>query len=230
MAAIKPIIRLERNSEHQRYYLSNGVQVSGCSSIAKMGDSYEGIIYWAWDLGMKGINYKGVRDAAADSGQIAHFRADCFLKGAEPDLREFTDEEIAKSDPSYEKFLNFWEREKLTLVSQEEQLVHDKLKFGGTLDLRAKDENGKNVLLDWKTSKKVYNGHKWQLGGYELLCNFNHPEEKIDRRGIIRIGREKDDVFHPHWITQGKSEGYMRIFEAQVNLYNIINESKYGKK
>lgn len=226
----KKIVRLERNAEHQHYYLKNGVEVSGASGIAKLGDTVEGIIWWAWDLGMKGVDYKKVRNSAADSGQIAHFLADCFLKNVEPDLREFTEKEIELAQPSYEKFLNFWEREKLTMLSVEEQLVHEDLKFGGTIDLRALNEYGEYVLIDWKSSKRLYNGHKWQLGGYELLSNFNHPEQKIQKRAIIRIGRDKDDTFHTHWIPQAKAEFHMRVFAAQVNLLNIINEPKYGKK
>ena len=222
-------IRLERDAEHQRYYLSDGTQVSGASSIAKMGDSTEGIIYWAWNLGMQGKDYRKVRDSAADSGGIAHFMANCYLLNAEPDLREFTSEEIALAQPSYDKFLDFWGKEHLTMLACEEQLVHEELKFGGTLDLRARDEDGKHVLIDWKSSKKVYNSHKWQLGGYELLCNHKHLEP-IHRRAIVRIGRDAEDQFHIHWIPNIKAERYMRIFEAQVKLYNVINEVKFGKK
>jgi hypothetical protein len=221
--------RLERESEHQRYYLSSGVQVSGASSIAKMGDSPEGIIYWAWGMGMKGQDYRKYRESTADTGHIAHFLVDCHLEGALPDLREFTEEEIALAQPSFNKFLAFLGREKLTMLSKEEQLVHEELKFGGTLDLRAVDEYGRNTLIDWKSSKKLYNSHKWQLGGYELLSNANH-EDKIERRAIVRIGRDADDSFHVHWIPQEKAERNMGIFEAQVKLYNLINESKYGKK
>lgn len=225
------VVRLERNADHQRYYLSDGTQVSGASSISKMGDSPDGLIWWAWDQGRQGLDYRQTRDAAADAGTIAHFLANCYLFGAEADLREFTEEEIALAMPSYDKFVDFWTKEKLTVVSCEEQLVHEELKYGGTIDVRAVDECGKNVLLDWKSSKKkVYDSHKWQLAGYELLSNFNHPESVIHRRAIIRIGRDPKDTFHAHWIPDSKAKQHMRIFEAQVALYNIINEDKHGKK
>lgn len=226
----RPSIRLERDAEHQRYFLSDGTQVSGASSIAKMGDSIEGIIYWAWKLGMEGKDYKKVRDSAADSGQIAHFMADCFLKNADPDLREFTEEEIAAAQPSYDKFLDFWSRERLTMVAQEKQMVHEVMRFGGTVDLVALDENGYRVLIDWKTSKAVYNGHKWQLAGYELLWNHNFPLTPIQRRAIIRIGRNADDRFHTHWISDDKSYWHKKVFSAQTVLFNTIKEAQKGNK
>lgn len=223
---VKPKIRLERNAEHQRYYLKNGKQVSGASTISKMGDSYEGIVYWAWKLGTQGKDYKKERDSFADTGTIVHFLVNCYLLGAEPDLREFTDEEIDLAMPGFEKFLDFWGKEGLTALAVEEQLVHNKLKYGGTLDLRAVDEYGKFVLCDWKSSKKLYNSHVWQLGGYELLSNYNHPDQIIDRRAIIRTGRDKNDVFHAHWIPQHKAERNMEIFKHQVKLYNVLNEKR----
>lgn len=219
---VKPKIRLERNAEHQRYYLSDGRQVSGASSIAKMGDSYEGIIHWAWKLGIQGEDYRKVRDKAADAGAIGHFMVDCYLKEAEPDLREFTDEEIESAMPIFDKFIDFWGKEGLTILGVEEQLIHEELEYGGTLDLRAKDEDELMVLIDWKSSKQVYNSHKWQLGGYELLSNYNYPDQPIQRRAIIRTGRDADDVFHAHWIPQEKAEKYMRVFTKQVALYNEI--------
>src|SRR4051812_10687344 len=127
---VTPKIRLERNAEHQRYYLKDGTQVTGASSIAKMGDSPDGLIYWAWSLGKEGKDYRKERDKFADIGSLVHFRVDCYLKQAEPDLREFTEEEISLSDPGFDKFLEFWTRENLELVSVEEQLVHEELRFG----------------------------------------------------------------------------------------------------
>lgn len=220
-------IRLERHAEHQRYFLSDGTQVSGASTISKMGDSPEGLIWWAWDLGIKGKDYRKARDSAADTGHISHFRAMCHLIGAEPDLREYSEDEIKASDPSFEKVLDFWDREKLTMVKVEEQLVHEELRFGGTLDVRARDEDGRNVLIDWKSAKKkVYDSMKYQVGGYELLSNRAHPDAIIQRRAIIRIPKERDDKLGVHWIPETKAVHNMRVFEAQVNLYNIMNEGK----
>lgn len=226
----RPRIRLERNSDHQRYYLKDGTQVSGASSIAKLGDSPEGLIHWSWKLGMEGRDYKKVRDSAADSGTIAHFMSGCYLVNSDPDLREFTEAEISLAKPSYDKFLDFWQREQLIFIAQEEQLVHETLRFGGTIDLRARDEHGQHVLIDWKSSKALYDRHRRQIGGYELLANFNYPLDPIQRRAIVRIGRDPSDSFHVLWITDEKAKNNMRIFEAQANLYNVIADTKYGKR
>lgn len=223
--------RLERNAEHQRYYLSDGTQVSGASRIAKIGDSSEGIIYWAWDMGMKGIDYRKARDGFADVGHITHFMVDCFLSGDEADLREFTQEEIEVAEPCFEKFLDFWTKEDLTVLGIEEQLVHEELRYGGTLDLRAHDAEGRIVLIDWKSSKRLYNSHKWQLGGYELLANEHYPTAKVERRAIIRTTRDPKDRFHAHWFNQDAADKAMEMFASQASHFDTMERLGYnGRK
>jgi hypothetical protein len=219
------LVRLERNAPHQKYFLQDGSEVVGASTIAKLGDSPEPLIYWAWKQGKDGKSYKRTRDAAADAGAVGHFMVDCYLRGNDPDLREFDVRDIDKAENVFLSFLSFWQSENMQHLAIEEQLVSETHRFGGTIDLVARDENDRIVLLDWKSSKGVYDGHRRQLGGYEILWNEN-KDKKIERRAIIRIGRDEDDLFDAHWISNEEANKNMEIFKKQAALYNQIRDGK----
>jgi len=51
----------------------------------------------------------------------------------------------------------------------EHALVSRRHKFAGTFDLLA-EIHGKNVLIDLKTSKELWDSYKLQLGAYYLMC------------------------------------------------------------
>ncbi len=218
-------VRLERGKAHQKYFLKDGTQVSGASGISKLGDSIEGLLYYNWKEGKEGRAYRQSVQSAADSGTIAHFMVDCHLAGNEPDLREFEQYEIDRATNSFNRFLEFWDREKLSPLFIEKQLVSEVHRYGGTLDLVARDEDGKKVLLEWKSPKAIYNSHRWQVAAYEILENEN-SDKPLDRRAIVRIGREPTDALQVHWITQEQSEQHRKVFLAQLNLFHTLRENK----
>lgn len=221
----KPKRRLERNASHQIYKLKDGSTVGGCSTIAKLGDSFEGLIRWANQMGLKGIDSSKFRDKTADIGSLSHFMMSCFLDNIEPDLREYDDKDIAKAELGYKKFLTFWEREKLTVVASEIQLVSELYRYGGTLDIVARDEFGDLLICEGKSSKAVYWSHKCQLGGQEGLWNETH-DEQISRRAILRIPPTEEGEFQVHWFPKEKAIKYLNIFRAQANLFNVMKDNK----
>ncbi len=64
--------KLEKFKPHQKYYLKDGRQVTGASSVAKIGDDTGGLVKWANSMGLKGVDTNTVRDAAADAGTVCH--------------------------------------------------------------------------------------------------------------------------------------------------------------
>lgn len=175
-------------------------------------------------MGLKGVDTTKVRDKSADLGSLTHFQISCFLENVEPDMREYSDEYIAKSRFGFDKFMDFWTKERLIMVASERQMVSELYRYGGTLDIVARDEDGLLVLLDAKSARKtVYFGMKAQLGLYENLWNECN-EEKIARRAIVRIPATPDGEFQTHWYPQKKAEKYMAIGRAQAQLYTTIRD------
>ena len=213
----KKIVKLEKYRSHQKYILKDGTQVPGASTIAKIGDDGASLIHWAWDLGHRGIDYRKARDQAADIGTIAHFLIECFLHGHVADLSDFSMADIEKANIAFANFQQWWSDEGLTVLEPEVQLVSEEWGFGGTIDAPSRDRDGKIVLLDWKTSKGIYPAHKFQLAAYERLWNENRPDMKVQRRGVVRIGKESPDDFEVSWMFS--AEPYWDVFKARLNLH-----------
>ncbi len=217
---MKQVIRLARFSPHQKYFLKDGTQVTGASTIAKLGDSPDPLIKWAYNLGREGKSLDEAR--AAEPGTISHFLIDRHLKGESADLCEFAPEEIDKGENSFIKGLEFLDREELDPVAIERQLVSEKYRYGGTLDLVMRDKIGQLVLIDWKGSKDYRTSHYRQISGYRMLWDENY-NEKISRMAIVLIGRTEDGTCRPRWIRDSTHEKNSRIFIAQAHLYNTIS-------
>jgi len=71
-------------------------------------------------------------------------------------------------------------------------------------------------LLDWKSSKSIWDNHLYQLAAYENLFNENFPKT-VMRRGIIRIGKNSEGDFEARWLD--KLDKHFEIFKAQLELY-----------
>jgi hypothetical protein len=223
-------IKLDRHKEHQKYFLSDGTQVPGGSTISKIGDDAGALIHWAWKLGCEGKNYRDVSKEACDIGTLAHFYIECFLNNQVADLSDYTQDERDKALVCYHKFLEWWEGQKLRKVYTEIQLVHEELRYGGTIDLIAERDNGEFVLLDFKTSKKISDSYWRQCAGYAQLFNLNNPQmvrkpfNEIKDHAIVRIGKEEEGDFEVVWKNDLSKE--WEVFQKQVDLYWAMKAAK----
>ena len=231
-------IKLIRNQPHQKYFLNDGTQVPGGSTISKIGDDPAALIAWAHKLGNEGKDYRRVVQEACDVGTLAHFMIEAFLNGFVCDLDDYEIELIEKALGCYQKFVDWWEEQHLVKVATEIQLVNERCKYGGTIDLVAKRPNGDHVLLDFKTSKKISDSYWRQVSGYAQLWNCNQKEVSYDSMGelcftrenqikdhaIVRIGKEEEGDFEVVWRDNLCKE--WQVFQKQVDLYWAMQEAK----
>jgi hypothetical protein len=223
-------VKLDRHKEHQKYFLSDGTQVPGGSTISKIGDDAGALIHWAWKLGCEGKNYRDVSKEACDIGTLAHFYIECFLNNQVADLSDYTQEERDKALVCYHKFLEWWEGQDMVVVATEIQLVNEAYRYGGTIDLIAERKNGDFVLLDFKTSKKISESYWRQAAGYAQLWNCNKhegvcsPHHHIKDHAIVRIGKEDENDFEIVWKEDLEKE--WEVFQKQVDLYWAMKAAK----
>ena len=202
----------------------------GGSTICKLGDDPAALIHWAWALGRDGKDYKKERDRAADIGTISHFLIECMLNNQVADLSDYSQEDIDKALICYGKFHDWWEEQRLRKVYTEIQLVHEEVRYGGTIDLIAERENGDFVLIDFKTSKKISDSYWRQCAGYAQLFNFNNPQmvrkpyNEIKSHAIVRIGKEESGDFEVVWKDDLSKEWF--VFQKQVDLYWALQAAK----
>jgi hypothetical protein len=214
--------KLLKYKSHQKYFLRDGRQVVGASSIAKIGENVDGLIHWAWKKGKAGEDYKAHRDAAADAGTVCHALIEAYLIGDELDhLSDFTEEAQKEAREGFEEFKKWWEQEKMVFMHSELQLVSHDYGYGGTLDIVARDPQRRVCLLDIKHTNSIRESHARQLAGYEFLYGENYPDDKIARRAILQT----KGGMNPKWF--GPMDKYFTTFKAQLNLLNALKAETY---
>ena len=215
------IRKLRATKAHQIYKTSEGETVPGGSTISKIGEDQSFLINWAWKLGMDGKDHKKVTDYAADIGTVAHFLIECWFKDDTPDMTEFSKAAIDGGGLIFEKFKLSWAQQGLSYVDSELSLVSNEYKYGGTLDIVARDRDKKLVLVDEKSSPRVYGSFYRQLAGYEHLYNETH-DEKIDRRVIFRHGKDDPEDTEIRWLDDLSK--HWNVFQKQLQLYYAFRD------
>lgn len=125
-------------------------------------------------------------------------------------------EQLMIAEKCFQKYLD-WEKEHdIQPILLEAQLVSEKYKFGGTLDNYCLlDEIP--TLIDYKTSKAIYEDYFYQLAGYKILLEeYGHPVEQCL---ILRIGRDEAEGFEV--CNRDNLEVEKQIFLHCLGIYHL---------
>lgn len=156
-----------------------------------------------------------VSGKAADIGTIAHWFCECHVRGDQFDVNKFPRDLREPAICAFDKFREFWDSGGWQLVDAEVELVHDPLRYGGTLDLIAQDRQMKLWLLDLKTSKAIYDEYPWQLAAYEQLWQYNKGHG-FDGRMIVRIGKTDAEIELKQYDAL---DAELAVFNAALAVY-----------
>ena len=113
-----------------------------------------------------------------------------------------------------------WKRNhEIVPVHCEVPFVSDRMKYGGTVDCYCMLD-GRPTLLDFKTSKAVYEDYFVQLAAYaELLREANLP---VDECRILRVGRDETEGFEERTISDTRK--WFEIFRHLLDVYYLKKE------
>jgi len=224
---------MAKTDAHQRYYLEDGTQVPGASTIPGVLDKSGPLMYWAWNLGMQGKDYRKVKDQAADIGTIAHLMIECHLKGEDffkLHVKEYAPNDVDKASNAYIAYLDWEKGKKIILIGSEIRLVSEEYRYGGTLDDIA-IINDRLTLVDFKTSKALYESHIYQTCGYEHLWTENH--DPVDDVIVLRLSKEDDPLiepFEPILLTEKQRTLGWEMFKLCRQVYELQFQMKGGRK
>lgn len=225
------------NEELHRFKV-NGESVPGVTSITGIIDKSGPLIYWAVNLAtdyLKNIIQAGTiisyghieeaasqhtikKEDAANAGTLVHKWAERFITGKE------TGENI--EDPRIKNgvfaFLK-WVKDTNIKFRDSEFIVYSKKhKYAGILDLVA-EIDGKLVLVDFKTSKSIYNEMRYQVAAYQ--CAYEEMTgNKIDHRIIVRFDKETGDF------EAVKLDNYKKDLKVFLACLTIKTRDKELKK
>lgn len=189
------------------YKLADGTKVPGVTTILGRWKDAGGLIFWAWDQGRNGLDFRETRDKAAEAGTMAHALVEYHITGkSDQEIAALIAEEkvakpiLEKAYVAYQNYLNWEHTTKLTVVKTEMSLVSEKHKFGGTFDgIAVVEVDGVRSLADWKTGG-IYTEALIQCAAYKGLWEEHFPDQPIEGGyHIVSFSREAGDFTHKYF-------------------------------
>ena len=125
------------------------------------------------------------KDEAADAGNAAHRLIAELLLGGNPDIPE----ELV---PAVYGALEMVSDYRLTMEATEYPVWHPIYAYAGTVDLVARDADGRLVVVDWKRSKDIYNEHAYQVAAYAVAIEALTGED-VAAAYVVRLPKEQSE-------------------------------------
>ena len=206
-------------------YILNNKKLPSATQIIGRFKNAIGLIIWANNLGLKGLNYFDELKKAGDTGTSLHDLAELHIKGEDYEFPE---------DPTvrhcFNQFLEWWDNLTCEVIWTEKKFKSKKLMFGGCPDLLVK-KDGKYILVDFKSSKAVYSDMIIQLSCYANLIKENDNIE-IDRAVIVRFPKDNDDTEIRKFTKEELAVGLkqFKILRKAFDLDKDLNKILKGKK
>ena len=214
--------KLQNVKAHQRYRLQDGSIVPGVTTVLGIL-AKPALVKWANNLGLLGIDVNKYVDKLADIGTLAHYLVECDLKNEMPDIDAYSPEEMRIADACLDKYREWKKENEPQPILVEAQMVSEKFKFGGTIDLYC--QIGKKLwLVDLKTSKAIYPEMITQLSAYTQLLKENGY--KVDATQILRIGRNVEEGFEVQMRTMAQLKPHWKKFKHALSIYQIDKEMR----
>lgn len=184
--------QLRGTRAHQRYRLADGTIVPGVTTITGNWGGPGGLVRWANNLGLQGIDSTKYVDQTAQIGTLAHEMVQQHLGGPRVEVQDYSPAQVDKAENALLKFFEWEKGHRLETLLIEEQMVSETCRYGGSVDWYGRLD-GVPTLVDFKTSKSIHDGHRIQVSAYRNLLQENgHP---VDRVVLLRIGRTDDEGF-----------------------------------
>ncbi len=208
---------MAKTKAHTRYLLESGESAVGVTTVLNILNK-PALVKWANNLGLQGIDSSKARDQAADIGTIAHIMILAELTNTKAELDEYSNADIKTAENSLKSFHEWRKEHELKVILTETPLVSDKYAYGGTPDCLAYI-NGELELLDFKTSKAIWNNYYYQIAAYrQLLIEHGYPE--LNRARILRISKDDNAGFEDQLITSFDDE--FKLFHHCLAIYYLL--------
>lgn len=203
-----------------RYRDARGRVVPSVTTILDRFKDSGGLIKWAHRCGLEGRDMTRERDSAASAGSICHAWVEDVTHGRE--RRSFdlvAPEIIERAAAGFDAFLEWRASNNVTIEHTETPLVDSGMGFAGTFDAIGV-VNGERVLIDYKTSRRVYPEHAYQLAAYRHLVR-SEMGLMIDSAILVRLDKEtaEPDV---HWFSPVVLDRAWDGFALMRSLYEVV--------
>jgi len=198
-------------------YKVNEKKVPSVTTILSRFKNAIGLILWSNSLGLKGLKYHEQLKIAGDIGTDFHNLAELHIKG---EYYELPDDPIVQE--CFNKFKDWWSdfaNDNFEIVFTEKSYCCRKYKYGGTADLLVK-KNDKYILIDFKTSKAVYEDHLIQASAYDYMIKEQDGFD-INKFILARFGKEQSDDFEIREFTKSDLKKGFKYFKFLREAFDL---------
>lgn len=203
----------------QPYRLKDGTRVPGVTTVigGQLAWNKNALMYWAWEQGKEGKDFRETRDEAADLGTRIHALIEMEMRGQRPP-------EIPKDcESGMLAFYEWRDAFNLQATGSEVALISEKYRYGGTLDYPA-IVSGRRVILDLKSAKGIYADHRIQLAAYGNLWDENYANDPVTGFHLLQVGKTDGSFHHAYWPSLSKE---FEAFYLLRGLYDL--QKQIGK-
>jgi hypothetical protein len=218
---------------YKKKYMVGDEQVPGVTTVIKtsLGWGMGALIGWAVKVTKEGKDHRNIMEDAADAGVLAHTLVERYcndlLHKPNEDITEaldgYSDEQVISAKNALAAFMKWREGNKLEIIHSEIEVVCKTYKYGGSIDLVFKDEEGGIHICDVKTTNYLLPDHLIQVAAYGNAYQEQYPMSKVVAAHLLRFNKGPETTFHhTYWSIGAMALG----FQAFVNLRELYNLKK----
>lgn len=206
---------------HTQYKLKNGTLVAGVTTVLQVLNK-PFLVEWAYKCGRDGLDIHKIRENSADIGTLSHYLILCDLKGETPYVKDYSANDMVVANTCLNNYHVWKKQHDLKILMVETPLISEKFAYGGTLDLYA-ELDGKNVLIDFKTSGGLYQDYIFQCAAYSQLI-LEETGKSPDAINLVRIPKSNKESFETKYLTS--YDKYFDVFRHCLCIYQLQKELK----
>jgi len=157
------------------------------------------------------------RDTAADAGTQCHHAIQMYIAGQDP-YPSLTSEAARNG---FEAFLSWESKNNVEWIQSEVEVFSILHHYAGRFDAIARI-NGHLYLIDFKTSKGVWDEQKYQVCAYRQAYNemLEEGQERVENLAILHLNKETGE---PTFVPVEKDvERYTQLFNYLVLVYYFM--------
>lgn len=210
-------------STHKQYYNTQGIEVPSVTTIISLL-AKPALSKWANIMGFRKRSVDDILMVASTIGTLMHQCIELYLRNEKFSLKDEFQEHrntLLKRLDGFVSWLGYVELEPEFL---EKEVVSEK--FGGTVDFYG-SLDGKKVILDFKTSSRVYSSMFLQLAAY--AHSIEEQGYEVDGVGIVHVTEKGTKL---HYKSREEIEKYINVFITLADMfhgwYEINKEDGWG--
>ena len=223
-------VAIERGGGRPKLYKTDaGRRVPSVTTILSRWKESGGLVQWAYQQGIEGVELYAKRDQACDIGSAVHNAVEDHVHGldgwATLNKAGLDQPSIEAAIHSYKAYLAWEGSARVKYLATEVPLISNTHRFGGTIDCVASIGDDEVVILDWKSAKALYQDNLLQVAAYALMWE-ECRKQPVSVAHICRFSKTGGAFEHRRWPNLDLAkEQFLRLrtaYEVDQKLNDLI--------